>query len=203
MMLSAVAITLFLRIDQVMIGTLAGSGEVGLYAAIVPFVEVWHVIPTAFATSLMPVFAQFLAASEDRFEQRLRQFMRSMVLVGFLIAVSVSLLAGPLVGFLLGPSFERSVPVLAILVWTNVFVFLGVAENQWIVAKNKGMLRLYKTAIGATASVLANFILIPRFGAMGSALAALVAHFFMVIVCNGLFARDLLVLQARALLTLR
>ena len=53
-MLAAAASFIYAKIDQVMIGSLMGNYEVGLYAATVKLVEIWYFIPSIICTSLFP-----------------------------------------------------------------------------------------------------------------------------------------------------
>jgi PST family polysaccharide transporter len=198
MLLSSLAIVVYLRIDQFMLSRFAGNGEVGIYAAVLPLVESWFVVPVALSASAAPVLARLHSQSPALFTQRMKEFLRYMAAAGLMISACVALGAHSLVHLLLGPGYERSADVLAILVWINFFVFVAVAENQWVVANNRGYLRIQKTVVGALTSVALNLVLVPRYGALGAAIAALAAHIGVVLVVNALFARDLLQLELRA-----
>jgi len=56
MMLSALAATLYVRIDQVMIKNMLGSHELGLYMVASKFFEVWVTLVYLISTSLLPLF---------------------------------------------------------------------------------------------------------------------------------------------------
>jgi PST family polysaccharide transporter len=200
LMISAAAVMLYLRIDQVLLRALVGPGEAGALAAVLPFTECWYVLATSLSVSLAPVMMRIHAASVERFYQRLQQIFRAAVVGGVAIAAGMSLAAGALVSLLLGPAFQASAPVLAVQVWCVVFVFLGMAENLWMIAENRTRIRLVKTLIGASSSVALNLWLAPRFGALGAAASAVAAQFITVYLCNFLLARRIFVMQTRAFL---
>src|SRR5690606_20734148 len=50
--LSAVGAVVYLKVDQVMLGTLATAGQVGTYAVAARLSEVWYFIPAALANSV-------------------------------------------------------------------------------------------------------------------------------------------------------
>src|SRR5690606_443338 len=54
MVLSALSVVIYMRIDQIMIKNILGSYELGLYAAAVKVYEGWLVLPYVFGISLLP-----------------------------------------------------------------------------------------------------------------------------------------------------
>jgi PST family polysaccharide transporter len=66
--------------------------------------------------------------------------------------------------------------VLAVHVWASVFVFLGVAQAPWDISENLLKMSLYRTITGAIVNVLINLFLIPRYSAMGAAIATVISY---------------------------
>ncbi len=56
---------IYLRIDQVMLGEMAGSEEVGVYAAAVRIAEAWYFIPVAVCSSVFPGIVKAGAVSSE------------------------------------------------------------------------------------------------------------------------------------------
>jgi O-antigen/teichoic acid export membrane protein len=54
LLLSSIAISIYMRIDQVMIKNMLGDREVGLYSAAMRLVEVWYFIPMIITQSVFP-----------------------------------------------------------------------------------------------------------------------------------------------------
>ena len=52
--LSGIAISLYMRIDQIMIKEMLGEKDVGLYSAAVRLSEAWYFVPVIIATSIFP-----------------------------------------------------------------------------------------------------------------------------------------------------
>ena len=75
-----------------------------------------------------------------------------------------------------GADFAAAAPIVAVHIWSGVFVFLGVARGQWLV--NEGLQRFYlaATVAGAIVNVLLNLALIPRWGGLGAAYATVVSY---------------------------
>ncbi len=56
-------------------------------------------------------------------------------------------------------------------------IFLGVASSQFLMAENLTKISFYRTAFGAVVNIILNLFLIPLYGALGSAIATLIAYF--------------------------
>jgi O-antigen/teichoic acid export membrane protein len=104
-----------------------------------------------------------------------------------------------LVGLLLGPTFAPAAEVLRWHVLTNVFVFLGVAQGIAIVNERTPFVALAKTLSGVVVSVAMNWWLIPRWGAVGSAWAALASYMVSAVLSNAVLSPRLLRLQMNAI----
>ena len=66
---------------------------------------------------------------------------------------------------------------MSIHIWAGVFVFLGVASSQYLIAENYTTISFYRTLIGAIVNVILNIILIPKYGINGAASATLISYF--------------------------
>ena len=75
-----------------------------------------------------------------------------------------------------GDAFAAAGPILAVHIWSSIFVFLGVARGQWLV--NEGLQRFYLVATlgGAVLNILLNYLLIPRWGGLGAAVATVISY---------------------------
>ena len=199
LMVSGAAVLAYSRLDQVLLRALSGPQESAALAAILPFSESWYTLAMALSTSLTPVMSRLHAQSPQRFYAHLRRLFRFAILGGAAIAVLTSVVAIPLVEGVLGSSYRSSGPVLAIHVWTVVFVFMGMVENQWMIAENLTRIRLAKTVLGAAISVSLNLWLVPRYGAIGAAVSAVSTQATILYFSNLVFARRIFVLQTKAL----
>lgn len=202
LMLSAVSIGIYMRIDQVMLRQLAGERELGLFSAVLPFSQSWQIIPMSLSASLLPRLTQLKAEDPVRYRTMLQNTYTAFAWAGLLVAVATAVCAPWLVAVLLGPAYAEAVPILRIHVFANPFVFLGVAQGLAIVVESTPRLALAKTIIGAGVSLGANALLIPRWGALGTAMAAVLAQFVSVMLSNAVLAPAALRMQWRALVPL-
>lgn len=202
LLVASLAVLVYMRIDQVMLAAMLGEREVGLYAAAVRLSEMWYVIPTVLVSSVMPSLTAARAQSEELYYQRLQMLFNLLARAAYLIAIPISLYAGPLMRLLYGESYAAAGTMLAVHVWTVVFVFVGVAYSPWIINERRSHYLMLQTTSGACFNVLLNLWLIPSYGAVGCAIASVLAQALAVWLANGLFAptRRIFRMQAKALL---
>ena len=194
-LLSGLLIMVYMRMDQIMIRTMAGHAELGRYAVALQLSQVWHAVPVALAASLAPFLFKQKLRGEAAYEAALLTMFRVFGGLGLACAALTALLAYPLVRALYGPAFENAAPVLAIHAFSNVFVFLGVAQSLWIVAESKGSLALARTFAGAVVAVALNLLLIPRLGAVGAAISAVASYAVAAVISNLFLAPRILTMQ--------
>jgi O-antigen/teichoic acid export membrane protein len=117
LILSSVAIMIYMRIDQVMIGEMVGNKEVGIYSVAVQLVEVWYFLPGIIISSVFPSIVEAKSMGEEIFYERLQKLYNFVAFLSYCIAVPVTFLAGWVIKFLYGTSYGSSSPMLAVLIW--------------------------------------------------------------------------------------
>lgn len=172
MLMLGVVQELMNQIDIILLGQLADARQAALFAAswrlasLVPFALV------GLATMAGPLIA---AAYERRSIDELHRVSRMVARAGFafaLISAAVLFLLGrPLLG-LFGPDFVAGLDVLSILLLGGIVnAFTGVvAYFTTLTGKERQGLAIFAGAL--VLSIVLNLVLIPRFGAVGAAVAS-------------------------------
>jgi O-antigen/teichoic acid export membrane protein len=176
LILSGVVISIYMKIGQVMISRMLSNTDVGYYAAAVRLSEAWYFIPMAIASSLFPAIVNYKKINEELYLNRLQKLYDLLTWTAIAIAVPVSFFSEEIILLLLGEEYLASAPVLVIYIWAGIATFLGVASSQYLIAENLTKMSFYRTLIGMIANVILNFILIPKYGITGSAVATLISY---------------------------
>lgn len=176
LILSAIAVMIYMRIDQIMIKEMLGEYEVGIYSAAVRLSEAFYFIPVLITASLFPAILNAKKQSEVLYKQRLQRLYTFMVWFAIAIALPVAFLSDWLIHLLFGQAYQEAGQVLVIHVWAAVFVFLGVASGKWYITENLQKLTLVNTSIGALINILLNLIFINEFGVIGAAYATVISY---------------------------
>ena len=176
LILSGIAVMIYMRIDQVMLGHMIGDESVGIYSAAVKISEIWYFVPMAIVASVFPAILAAKKRSEAQYHARLQKLYDLMVIISVSVSLPMTFLATPIVGLLFGETYIEAGTVLAIHIWASVFVFLGVASSNWFLAENRQILNLQRTILGAISNVILNLLLIPRYGVIGAAVATVISQ---------------------------
>ncbi len=204
LLLSSVAVMVYMRIDQVMLEHLSGGGtrQVGLYSAAQRLSEVWYFLPMALASSVFPTLVRSRETDEARYLERLERLFSVMAAVSLGAATATTLLSSHIIRVVFGPAYAGAGTILSIHVWTAFFVFWGVVGETWYLTEGLTRLTLYRTASAAVANVALNLALVPRYGGAGAAVATLLSQAWSAWLSNLVWARTrpLFALQARSLL---
>ena len=178
MMVSSLAVIIYMRIDVVMLRAMKGDAAAGVYAAAVKLSEVWYFLPVAVGSSLLPALLRARASGREAYGARLQHYFDLSAAIAYGLSVPCALLAPWLIRLVYGASFAEAGPVLALHVWGAVFAFLGVARAHYLFNESLGRLHLLATASGALLNILLNRLLIPSHGPWGAALATVIAQAF-------------------------
>lgn len=178
LILSGLAIMVYMRIDQIMLGQMLGDEAVGIYSAAVRISEMWYFIPTAIVASVFPAIVEAKKQSEMLYYKRLQKLYDLMVWMGILIAVPITFFSDRLIALMFGDEYEQAGAVLALHIWAGVFVFLGVASGKWFLIENLQKSAFYRTLIGMVVNIIVNFQLIPIYGVVGAAIGTLCSQIF-------------------------
>lgn len=173
LLLSGMVISVYMKIDQVMIKEMLGVEAVGQYAAAVRLSEAWYFIPMVIASSLFPAILNAKKNNEKLYYARLQKLYDLMVWLAIAIALPMTFFSDWVVHLLYGEDYQLASSVLVIHIWTGIFVFLGVASANWFMAENLIMLSFWRTFYGMLVNIALNIFLIPIYGLEGAAIASL------------------------------
>ena len=176
LILSGLAVMVYMRIDQVMLGQMLGDEAVGIYSAAVRISEVWYFIPMAIAASAFPSIIEAKKKSEVLYNQRIQKLYDLMVLLALAVAIPMTFLSGWAVVFLFGNEYLQAAPVLSISIWAGVSVALSAVHGKWLLTEGMQNYALLYTAIGCLINIVLNTYFIKKYGIVGAAYATVAAQ---------------------------
>ena len=175
--ISGFAVMVYLRLDQVILGSLIDSRQVGLYSVAVRMIELWYVVPGIIVSSVFPALISIGKESRELLYVQIQKLYTFMLWAAILVACLVSVIATPLIALVFGAKYSESAPILSLLAWIAVPMFASFPRQRLFYVENKLTHGLHLEVWIASISLLANFYFIPKFGAKGAAIAALIANF--------------------------
>ena len=178
LIISDLAIMIYVRIDQIMLGQLMGDKPVGIYSAAVRIAEIWYFFASAIVNSFTPSIVQAKQESETLYYNKFQKLFNLMVMITFGIAIPMTFLSKFIIVTIFGENYAAAASVLSIYIWSAVFGFFGWAKGIWIVAEGYTLFALISTCTGAAMNILLNFWLIPLYQENGAALASVISYSF-------------------------
>lgn len=167
------------RLDFLLLGSLSGLDEVGVYSRPYKIFELLLMVPTVLATVTFPAFARHVARGERPIAELLHPLLRMLLVVGLPLALLLGVLAGPLIALLFsqlsGAELERTTLALRWLSLAPVLVAVDQSMAMLLVASHRQDLDLRVLACACTLYAVLLLVLIPRYGCVGAAAATLIA----------------------------
>lgn len=198
--LSTAAIAAYMKIDIILLGMLSNNVEIGLYGLCQRLSEVLYVLPVIVVDVLYPQLVRHKDAGREAAGTSQTFFDLS-----FAVAVPATLLAIAavhwIVPMLFGEAYARSADLFAVHAFSCIGVALAHARYKWMAASGLQNLAPAVTGLGLVVALVLNWWLIPQYGAMGAAIATVVAYFCSGYLATFLFSslRPAAIMQTRAL----
>ena len=177
LIISALAVIVYIRIDQIMLNYFFGNYEVGIYSVAVKLSEAMYFIPVIITTSIFPAIIDAKRKSTTFYIQSMQILYTALAWLAIFVSIIIFVSSDFLINFLFGDKYAQSADVLKIHALSMAFVFIGVAFEKYLINENLTMISLKRTLTGAISNIILNIFLIPKMGVNGAALATLISQF--------------------------
>lgn len=198
-LLANLAINAYMRVDLILLREFANETELGLYSAALPFSQAWSVLPVTAYVSLLPTLSALRAADPLKYRQRLQMVFSFFLWAGIASVAVTSVFSEYGLDLLLGAKYAGSIGVLQVHSLGNIFLFMGVAQGLDLVADRSAWLVFWKALVGFVVCVVGNSVLIPLYGALGAAWAAVLSQSVYAVLSNAVLAPRIFKMQVRAI----
>ncbi len=184
LLLSGIAAILYLKIDQLMIGSMLGNEQLGIYSVASRLSEVWYFLPATFATVLFP---RLLSAIDSR-----RALVNSALFVTLISGVGIAfimiMIAHLLIPILFGVEYSDASEILIIQMLPLGFMFMREIISKCLLMDKLYSYSLYSHGLGLVINIALNLLLIPWYGILGAAIATVISYTVASYLCFALFS---------------
>ena len=177
LILSGVLISIYVKIDQVMIKEIIGDREVGIYAVATSLSTATYFIPLVITDSLFPAIINAKNNDSITYYKRLQRLYDILIWIAIIISIIVFFISEYIISYFFGYEYFESSSVLKIAIFTGIFVNIGLVNNKFFTAENRQKDILYRSILGVFTNIILNFFLIKKYGADGAALTTIIASF--------------------------
>jgi PST family polysaccharide transporter len=189
LLLGALGVMIYMRSDVIMLGKMAGYQTAGIYAAASQISEACALLPVALMPALFPVLVRWRRSDAQFYKRKLERLFFVAVATGLVFSLGLTFGASTIINLLFGANYLPAATILTVHGWTLVFIFIGITQSGYDVTEGLTWFATSRTFAGASLNVALNLILIPRYGAVGSAFATLIAQIFSAVLLNALHPR--------------
>jgi O-antigen/teichoic acid export membrane protein len=166
---AGILVTLYVKLDQVLVFEFAGSTQAGLYGAAYRILDQIQFIPISVMTTLFPL----IATAYPRDRERVRGLLQSAgeyLTMGSLPALAFTVVAAqPIMTLLFGEQFAQAAPALPILMGAFVSISFGYLAGNMVVILELQRKFFRYAAVGLVINASLNVALIPRYGFLAAA----------------------------------
>jgi O-antigen/teichoic acid export membrane protein len=189
--------------NKIYLNNIYGSFSVGIYSSALVITNMWTIITVIVNSSLSPSITSAKLINKELYKERILNLMRVLLLISFLTSITTYFFADFLILKLYGYEYISAIPVLKILVWSNIFVFLGNTSWQWYINENKQHLAIYRLLFGSIISVTIGYFLIMKFYIYGAAFSTILSQAISFYIGNifSISTREVFILQTKAIVS--
>ena len=184
--LASLTVTLYMKIDQIMVGIFLQPIDLGHYAVAVKITEVWYFVPLAIISSYFPSLIENFP-KKNQFDGLLSNLFFSLFWISMIASILTVLLSKNIIGILFGDPYLPSAALLNLYIFSGVLVGFNTLSDRWYQLHNLSYLIFYKSLFGAIANIILNYFLIQYLGPIGAALSTIISLFLLVYVFDLLF----------------
>ncbi|MCF0058306.1 flippase [Dyadobacter sp. CY356] len=185
--LASLAVILYMRLDQVMLGSMVDETQLGYFSSAIKISDVFLFLPMAVSSSYLPTLIEAKKTGWELFIRKNQFFINWMMRISVVFAILVTIFSDLIIQQLFGTEYMPASGILVIHIWSLIPIFLGVATSHYLVIENLQKFSLYRTLIGLIFNVLLNLYLIPRYAAFGAALATTISQLIASVFSMALF----------------
>ncbi|NWG32643.1 MAG: flippase [Rhodocyclaceae bacterium] len=165
-------------IDVVLLSLLSTFEATGWYGAGRRILEGLWIIPNILTEALYPELNARHLVSPQLVKNVLDKAVKYLMMIGFGVCIGVLVLSKSLVQWFYGSAFQHTANVLLILGLTIVPSYLRYVFGNTLIAINLQKKEIEISAGRSIFNILANVILISRYGFLGAAVATVLTDFF-------------------------
>lgn len=166
------------HIDRILLSQFQDTDTVGLYTTGILLVQTMYLFAPAIMSALFPELSRTHVASKQRFSTLVTGLFRILLVGSFPVTLTMIVFAGELILFIFGQEYAASIPVMQIYALGIVPSFLARLLYRTLLASNNERLTVRVSLVNSIAGFALTLLLIPRYGLLGAAFAAMTMEFF-------------------------
>lgn len=171
---------LYTYLDSVLLSVLAGDVQVGLYQVAFKIIFALQFLPSAFTASLYPAMSAYWQNNRSQLSITFERALNYLIIISWPIIIGSIVLADRLVLIFKADYSSAALP-LQISIIALFFIFINFPIGSLLNACDKQKKNTFNIGIVLLVSIALNFLLIPKFLAVGASITVLLTNILMTI----------------------
>lgn len=180
--LAGIISRLYAYSDSLLMSKMLSATELGYWSVPYKITFAFQFIPAALSASIYPVMSGLFLTDKEKIGDLFLKSWRYLFAIVFPLTFGLMALASPVILKLYKAQFAPAIPVLQILLVSLIFGFLGFVTGATLNATNRQRVQTSLLAVVLVINIILNLILLPKWGIVGAAVAALISN---IVLCVG------------------
>lgn len=171
-------VNIFAQSDKLMIKHMMGDDYTGYYSAASTLATMSSFVFVAIIDTMRPVIFESKKQQSQSYHLNIKRLYSVIIYLSLLQSLIMTIFSDFIVRIMYGNDYLPASPTLKIIVWFTTFSYLGAVRNIWMLSEQKQKYLWIINTSGAATNIALNFLLIPKMGINGAALASLITQVF-------------------------
>jgi O-antigen/teichoic acid export membrane protein len=167
---------LYFKIDIQIIDMMIGPIGVAYYSAAFKLIEALIFIPSMYFAAILPVVSAYHHEKNHELDRVVVGSLKYLYAVALPLTLFIVLLSGDVISLLYGAKYAQSIPVLQLLAVGMGIIYINYVPGGVLVAIGEKAPVIKANVVCTIFNILANIVLIPIYGIVGSAFAMIITQ---------------------------
>lgn len=181
LMFTNLSLMIFSWADVIVLGMFVSSEGVGIYDAASVTSRLLSIVPLAFSTMFMPAITEVYAKNKWQVISLYNHVTKWVLLLLLPMLFFLAMFSRTMLGFFFGSEFGVGAASLVVLLVGQLFWGWGLLAANILAMLERTKLIFFNSALAAIMNIVLNFVLIPRMGILGAAIATAFSLFVMTV----------------------
>lgn len=177
--LTQIIIYIYTVLNKTILGILnTNISEVGYYELAIKIIQSINTLIISLSVVIAPILANnFYKKNNESIKKYLKLSFEVVLLLGIPITLGICLIAKDFISLFLGNEFAKVTNLIYLLSLTIIPIGItNIIGSQYLISIKKEKYMIFSILIGAVINILISFILIPKFGAYGTAISSIITE---------------------------
>lgn len=174
-------ISIYWRIDVVMLSLMKGNQAVGLYNISFKFIEIGTILSGMIMASIFPILSDKFKSDPQWLKTIYQKSLKYMLIIGIFLALFFVILADKIILYVSGEEFKESILSMQFLGLIYPVYYPGALIGYMFIVIGKQWVNTIFNTLAVLFNITLNLVLIPKYSFYGSSFATVVTEVVQVI----------------------